>query len=584
MGNLVNFHPNERVDLDDLEAISLFALDDDRRFNANVMSSVDDVIVSGFDFTIVSTTDLRINRGVAMTPGDATGVRGQLLTEGDATQTLSFSGLTTSVVYTIWIRFAYGDGELGNRVFWDPVAPEEVVQTVATRQIAAWFATIAVTSPGADWIPVWTVDWNGDLLTGAGATESPITDIRKRLFAVDGDGDFLNGTYQADVVNNYRSTWGAGNDRNNNRSTYGIDDLRTFVQMTYKKLEEIQTGTNPNISDKNWWHAPAASLDDVVPLSGAVGNYAMRGSIDFNANEAYDVGSNSNYAATMYSAIINLKERMAVGVGGSIAPGIDINTGANLLVAGGAELNVQSGGKLELKSGAIMDVEDGSYITYQSSADMLWYGTGDLAFTAGGIAMSAATTFVYTSSVSAKVDSMEPDTAAGSFLGQNGNRYASIYGSTAIFNNLTASANATLTAAAINWAGATAAGDLSAAAAGSGSLGTAGAEFDQVRAYEGVFGDPSAADNVNIAPIKAYTFMTSTGASVFEIDVASATNGGVFDFSPSGFTANASGVTNEPWTGGTGQTSGCVGKIRINSLPGINGGNPVWLRVYSGIL
>lgn len=582
MSNLVKVSPNQRVDISDFDFLSTSMVDEERRFVRDVMT-LDDVVLGSFDFTILSGTDMQINRGIAFGAGDGTGVKGQLISEGVASQTVSFSGLATATTYTVWIRFQYGDGEAGNRVFWDPTTTQEFVANTNTRQVATWSVVIGETSPGVDWLPLWTVVWNGDLAVDT------VTDARKRMFAVDGDGDFVNGVYQPDAVNNYRSAWGSGTDRDDDRSTYGITNLRTFVQAMYKKLEEIQTGNNPNITDKNWWHDPPTSLDDVLPLTGATGNFSMRGSIFFDSDGAYDIGESLRRVATLNTTLIDMTERMAVG--GGISPGIDINSGAEISVNSSGYIRVQSGGSLDIRAGAL-----GSY---QSANNFDWTGAGDLFFTNGGINMGFATTFIYNSSVSAKVDTMEPDTAAGSFLGQTANRYATVYASNVdVNNNLTINSGGNLTATSctvnlqgttadldgstLNWANVTTTGSIVAATAGSGFIGGLGSEYNAMRAYQIVGGDPSHVDSVNAAPLIGYASMNvSTSACIF-IDVDPATTaGGVFEFS--GFTAGT-GVTTDPWTGGAGTTSGCVGKIRINSLPGINSGNPVWIRVFDGVL
>ena len=90
----------------------------------------------------------------------------------------------------------------------------------------------------------------------------------------------------------YDVSWGAGLDRDSDRSVNGIGDFQTWVQFVNKKVEELQTGTNPNITTERRWDAPVnGSLDDMLPLAGTSGVATqMRGPIEPDADNSYSLG------------------------------------------------------------------------------------------------------------------------------------------------------------------------------------------------------------------------------------------------------------------------------------------------------
>jgi hypothetical protein len=574
MTDLLKLQPNERVDLDDFVYLSESSAEDHRRWSRNVFADTDDVVVSGFHFTVLSSTQLQIHRGVAISDSDNVGTRGQLLTEGEVSQTVSFGGLATGINYIVWVKFTYTDGDLTNRIFWDPSTPEEVVTAVNTRVVEGWSVTVAEIQPGPEWQPLWRVDWNGDISTGTGGTQSTISDVRLRMFAVDGGTPlgvkaiYDNGVYIPSASNNYRSSWGAGTDRDDERSVYGITDLRDFVQAVYKKLDEIQTGTNPGIGIKNWWHAPPNSLDDVLPLSGATGNFEMRGDVEYDLDATYNVGTDTVRPLTIFSDNVDVKEKLTVG-GGS-APGMDVEVGTS---------NTFSGNNTWQASDIYVGTHNAS-----------WQGTGTFDFISGdfdfsgtgAMSFTGSSTFTYTATASAKIDNLENVTTVGSFVGRTGNRYEGGYFLTLNGDDVIAVSTFDCSTAAVDWSGAQTTGSIEAATAGSGSIGTVGNEYNQVRAYQVACGDSNHVDNNGLASLFVYasTSVATDAAVVIEIDSTS-TVGSVWDFA--GFTAPAlTADANAPWSDNGGVTAAKVGVIRINSLPGVNSGNPVWIRVYSG--
>ncbi|HUV10515.1 MAG TPA: hypothetical protein VMX12_06020, partial [Acidimicrobiia bacterium] len=250
MSDLVNFHPNERVDLGDMERLRDAPVDDSRLLVRELIA--ERTTLNGFAFTVDSATSLRISLGAAFLatapPGQAS-VAGQLTAEGVSSQVLSFSGQPVGL-YDVWIRHFAAPGQQENRVFWDAAADVEDLQIVTVRLVSGWNAVLAAqggggpVSPGPEWTRIWEISWNGATLA-----TSILADRRNHLF----EGAHLDlyagaahtGGTAVGVV--HPSDWGGGTDRDQDRGTYGVKDLTQFTEMVRQKLYELQTGTNPSV-------------------------------------------------------------------------------------------------------------------------------------------------------------------------------------------------------------------------------------------------------------------------------------------------------------------------------------------------
>lgn len=257
----VLFHPNERVDLVDVEHMSDSIAGELNRLSRGLLGDYE-TIVSGFFYSLPGAgpnyTTMQINAGVALlTAEDAD--YGQLITD-DATpssQTVSFAGLPAATL-GVWIRFNYVDGEQGNRAFWDPDAVAETVQSVNTRKVADWDVQVSAMSPGDEWLRIFSVAWDGTSLH-----TSVITDKRRLLFEGVSEAQYLGA---APVIQNaaaaFATNWGGGTDRNSDRGQYPITNLHDFVRAMLQKLEDIQ-----GVSAR-WFEAPAVALDGKVTKAG----------------------------------------------------------------------------------------------------------------------------------------------------------------------------------------------------------------------------------------------------------------------------------------------------------------------------
>jgi hypothetical protein len=270
--DLPKFHPNERVDLGDIEFLSTGQLGEFQRLQTNlIVGEAVKRILDGFSFAIFSPTVMTISFGKAiLAENRQTAVRyGQLVgggspVEGVASQNVSFSGIAAA--YSVFVRFVYGDGVQSNRAFWDTILAQEEVQAVNTRKVAGWQAIVALTvnDPGADWLRIVDIAWDGSALGS-----SVITD--KRTFLFEGPAD--------STPQSFRPTWGGGADRNAARATNGVKTLERFASAVLKKIEEIQSDTPTT----RWWDAPVEPLSKKVSRFGdllLVGNYKITGGFE----------------------------------------------------------------------------------------------------------------------------------------------------------------------------------------------------------------------------------------------------------------------------------------------------------------
>ena len=274
-------------------------------------------IIQGFALDNASATTARVRRdngaqrGAAVLSFRENGVikHGAVFADGEAQRVIDVSALADGT-YGGWIRFEFQDAEFQNRVFWNPSTKTEFTQNVPTKRVANWSFRLAIASPGAEWFSLGTVDVTGGSITGLS---------QERDFYFEGAED-----------NNFLSTWGGGSDRSDDRFDQGVFDLRTAMQAIFKKLEEIQTGTNtvlgPNL---RWWKTPAhGSLDDMVPLSGSVGaSTQVRGNIEPDGNGTRTLG----HLARAWNIVADRIDLNDVAPGGGIYPtisGVDMGAPA----------------------------------------------------------------------------------------------------------------------------------------------------------------------------------------------------------------------------------------------------------------
>jgi hypothetical protein len=295
----VQFYPNERVDLDDMQdATSTNIVSDEARQNkvfvlpegrlSGAIAATEARLLDGFNavaITPLSNKQVEIFRGSGFFKffEDTTLTHAILVgDEGPASQIVDMSGEGDGT-YHIYARFVFLPGVFSNRVFWNPSgAPaREFLDNVATRQAASWEATHVASSaspPGnGEYVRIHTV-------IIAGGSIATVQDNRHFFF--EGSASAFDGPYNTE--------WGDGaNDRDTNRDTYGIKDVHQFVQAFRRQMDDV-------IGASGWYKAAPTSLtttkqkiDHFVTVDqpgGAAGDYTDLAAA-FTALNAADGGT-----------------------------------------------------------------------------------------------------------------------------------------------------------------------------------------------------------------------------------------------------------------------------------------------------
>jgi hypothetical protein len=207
-------------------------------------------VLSGFKVTNPSANNLEISIGSGILSWkDQGNVEHGVMIDMTTARTVGLSttlagaGATT---YGVYVSFNLQDAQQENRNFWNALAatPVEVTRQIATRRVDSLEVNIKASSPGTEWMHIADIVPGSLTAPGVGSTTG-ITD--KRVFYFEGA-----------VVNTYSpdNDWGDGtNDRNADRSTYGIKGLRTFVRAIQRQLKDII-----GASSGNWFSSVPSSI------------------------------------------------------------------------------------------------------------------------------------------------------------------------------------------------------------------------------------------------------------------------------------------------------------------------------------
>lgn len=250
-------HDAERVEKSDLEFLSTVGLTHARQLATAFLTPPGrSFVLSGFTITNPSAKLCRVSLGKAILGAKELGqtVMGTLVSEGDATKTVDLAAYPAGV-YRVFIRFEALEGDTANRLFWNAQDSVEYAGNVTTRKKPRWGISVAAVSPGTDWHELGRVTVNAS---------PPLVIVKDRDFYFEGPEE-----------SGYIPDWGSGNTRNDDRATFGISDLRTWVQAVNQKMTEIQSGTDP------WWKVTTEPLDKKVSRNGDLtldGNYKFLGS------------------------------------------------------------------------------------------------------------------------------------------------------------------------------------------------------------------------------------------------------------------------------------------------------------------
>jgi hypothetical protein len=265
---IVQWHPQERVDLPDMTALSFLMLGEFRRVNrALLVGEERNAIVRGYAvepespasaIVVVKLQDgsnplslalMSENYGAHITYGQLTGDKNDDEDlEGNAQQTLDFTG-QPAATYTVQMRFVYTDGTTDNRAFWDDANDEETVSSEPTRHLPAIELRFSG-APSDEWIDLASVVWDGVSIDAA-----DITDLR--VFLLEGGPTFTQTTQT-----------GSGGMPDFNRGARAANGLNTFVPFMKALARQIQDLKGPSDAGTwSWYERPYQPVDPMSALT-----------------------------------------------------------------------------------------------------------------------------------------------------------------------------------------------------------------------------------------------------------------------------------------------------------------------------
>lgn len=262
--SLLNFGASQRLDLSDLLQLSQgqplgLSADLAGTFLSRAATNASKYVLHGF--RVVSgvssgnanpaQNQLQVSPGAAILAyrqGAGTPLFGVLAALDGTDQSAQFVDLTYQPAsqYTVFLRLNYADSSPTDRSFWSAATPgKEYASLTPTRKIATWEVQALATgsNPGSEWLAIANLTWTAPTTQGGIGTISGLTDTRPLYF----EGD-------PSATTPYSVLWGTGtNDRSADRASYGVGDLKTFVDAIKVCLEDIK---GPGVAR---WYSPGVA-------------------------------------------------------------------------------------------------------------------------------------------------------------------------------------------------------------------------------------------------------------------------------------------------------------------------------------
>ena len=446
---IVRWHPQERVDKPDLDAMSYLVLGEFRRTNRALIQGEQSYVVTGFAVEPQAVPDATVR--VRMQPpgterASALGAelttagldKGQLIgdrdssfiNEGPAQQILDFSAQPVGS-YTVELRFVYADAVNDNRAFWNPGGATEFVSNVQTRTVSSWEVQFVAGAPsGGQWIPLATVAWDG-----VAVDPVDITDLRTFLWegvapfqqttqtGAGGVEDFARGTARADQAT-------------------GLHRLRSFARGVLRQIQDIKGQNDAGLFD--WFSRVFSPWDPADALGGQTKTMRTIDTVTYTVGDGVSVFGDFNGAGGLDAclahveafAAANRPERVEIVLhGGTSGTAYTIST--DYVIQGGlgnpitvviragqtlAQANVGLFGRprITMLGAGIAASNYGLLVTGTGlgslvlrGLDVLWSGT-----TAGGRGMFAANGYIQVDdcNIQQTVAPASPDVGAGYVL------------------------------------------------------------------------------------------------------------------------------------------------------------------------
>lgn len=297
MVDLLRIETNERIDLEDFEAVTNAGVEATQELANFFLTNPYRQrawVVKGFLLSNPSGKQLTVTGGWGILSYRDQGIvkTGAIVPFLGDTKTVD---LTTypSATYNVYIRFEWVDDDIKSRIFWDPSGDgAEFAQTVATRHTASWSVRVEASSPGSEWLKIGTVVQSTMVLTN----------MQPYFFEGDPSASYQSGW----------STEGGGNsyDRHSNRSVYGVGDLQMFTAAMRQCLKDIK-----GRGLREWYSKDIGGINvgfDTDPTEAAVFVKDLNFGLDFSGTDPQLKLSSSEALQ-----VIRATNRIALKVAGS---------------------------------------------------------------------------------------------------------------------------------------------------------------------------------------------------------------------------------------------------------------------------
>ncbi len=309
MSTIVNFLrtvAGQRFDNLDAQHAFLTAADAARRELGSELLATDNgarrhYVIDGFDMTDEGSRVLKVTRGRALAGRRDGGTvhYGVLIAAGRESISIDLSSHTQAVPHGIYVRFAYAEGVVENRTFWDAINTTEDIRATHTRYESEWQLVVQQVSPGDEWLKL------GEVTIDA----STITLIEKlRPFFFEGDED--SNTAASDFAGD---EWGDGaNDRSALREQYGVRDVATMFAAIRRQLRDIIDSTG---STRWYTDVAGAAIQGLTQKLNHDGSNDITGSLDVDTTDTHNLGTSTGSRFNIVYAVQAILDTLRVNLG-----------------------------------------------------------------------------------------------------------------------------------------------------------------------------------------------------------------------------------------------------------------------------
>jgi len=342
---IVRWHPQERVDKPDLDAMSYLKLGEFRRTLRALVQGEDQFVITGFavEPSAVPDTFIRVRlqppgterasalgselTSAGLDKGQLIGDRdSSFFHEGAAQQTYDFA-IQPIGSYTVEMRFVYADAVNDNRAFWNAGGAIEFISNVQTRTTPTWVLQVVAGAPsGGVWIPLATVAWNGAIVNAG-----DITDLR--AFTWEGTAPFQQATQT-----------GSGGVEDFPRATTrgaqatGLHRLRKFARGVLRQIQDIKG--QDDAGQFNWFSRIFSPFDPADALGAQTKTMRTIDTVTYTVGDGVSTFGDFNGATGLDACLahidsftaLQMPERVEIVLHGGVT---QVLSGSKILSGGG---------------------------------------------------------------------------------------------------------------------------------------------------------------------------------------------------------------------------------------------------------